>query len=291
MTRFAEVAAAAEVPGIVALAARGDDVHVEVHGEVRRDTQFRIASVTKPVTAADAGMLVDEGLLALDEPVDRLLPELADRRVLRRRTGRLDDTVPAARPITVRDVLSSGASAWSGSGPDRRPVLGALAGRLHAPARRPRPPARPRQVDRRSAGAPVPQPGARWLYHGRGRCWGCSSLGRRTAARGPVVDAGVRAAGHERHRIPRPATGGPRHGVLRRGRVGPARGAVGRPPAFPDGAAGLVSTVDDLLAFARSLADRPPMTRDQLTPAQRATAQASGFLGDEALKLGATACR
>ena len=106
MTRFAEVAAAAEVPGVVALAARGDDVHVEVHGEVRRDTQFRIASITKPVTAAVAGMLLDEGVLALDEPVDRLLPELADRRVLRAPDAALDDTVPADRPLTVRDVLT-----------------------------------------------------------------------------------------------------------------------------------------------------------------------------------------
>jgi len=51
-------------------------------------------------------VLVEECTLRLDEPVDRLLPELADRRVLRRLDGPLDDTAPATRPITVRDLLT-----------------------------------------------------------------------------------------------------------------------------------------------------------------------------------------
>src|SRR6266480_1403940 len=50
--------------------------------------------------------LVDDGALKLDEPVDRLLPELADRKVLKRIDGPLDDTVPARRPITVDDLLT-----------------------------------------------------------------------------------------------------------------------------------------------------------------------------------------
>jgi len=101
------------VPSLVALVARGDQVHVEALGSlsiggppVRRDSLFRIASVTKPVTGAATLALVQEGLLALDEPVDRLLPELADPRVLRRMDGPLDDTVPAERPVTVRDLLT-----------------------------------------------------------------------------------------------------------------------------------------------------------------------------------------
>jgi CubicO group peptidase (beta-lactamase class C family) len=51
-------------------------------------------------------MLVDDGMLALDEPVDRLAPELANRRVLERIDAPLDDTVPANRPITIEDLLS-----------------------------------------------------------------------------------------------------------------------------------------------------------------------------------------
>jgi CubicO group peptidase (beta-lactamase class C family) len=72
---------------------------------VPRDAIFRIASMTKPITAVAAMMLV-EGKLRLDEPIDRLAPELADRRVLKRMDGPLDDTVPAPRRITLEDVLS-----------------------------------------------------------------------------------------------------------------------------------------------------------------------------------------
>ena len=61
---------------------------------MRRDTLFRITSMTKPMTAATVLSLVDEGLLKIDDPVDRWLPELADRQVLRRPDGPLDDTVP-----------------------------------------------------------------------------------------------------------------------------------------------------------------------------------------------------
>jgi CubicO group peptidase (beta-lactamase class C family) len=103
-----------EVPGVVALLARHGETHVEAIGAksagggdpIRRDTIFRIASMTKPVTAAAAMILVEECRLRLDEPVDRLLPELAGRRVLRRLDGPLNDTEPARRPITLRDLLT-----------------------------------------------------------------------------------------------------------------------------------------------------------------------------------------
>ena len=92
----------------------GRDVHAEAIGEQRlgdgapmtRDTIFRIASMTKPMAAAVAMMLVEDGVLGLDAPVDRWLPELANRRVLKRIDGPLEDTVPAKRAITVRDVLT-----------------------------------------------------------------------------------------------------------------------------------------------------------------------------------------
>src|SRR5215218_5208346 len=66
---------------------------------MQRDTIFRIASVTKPITAAAAMILVEEGTLRLDDPVDPLLPELADRQVLRSSDAPVDDTVPANRSI------------------------------------------------------------------------------------------------------------------------------------------------------------------------------------------------
>ena len=101
------------MPGVVALVGTSEQAHVEAHGELsaggapaQRDSLFSISATTKPITGALALALVREELLTLDEPVDRLLPELADRRVLRRMDGPLDDTVPAARPITVRDLLT-----------------------------------------------------------------------------------------------------------------------------------------------------------------------------------------
>jgi len=102
------------VPGLVALVSRGDEVRVEALGTqavdgavpMRRDTIFRIASLTKPITVVAALILIEGCTIHLDNPVDRWLPELADRRVLRRLDGALDDTVPAQRPISVRDLLT-----------------------------------------------------------------------------------------------------------------------------------------------------------------------------------------
>jgi CubicO group peptidase (beta-lactamase class C family) len=92
-------------PGLVALVSRGGETHVFTAGAmaiggapVSRVAIFRIASMTKPVTAVAAMMLVEEGRLRLDEPIDRLAPELANRRVLTRMDAGLDDTVPARRP-------------------------------------------------------------------------------------------------------------------------------------------------------------------------------------------------
>ncbi len=104
-----------DAPGIVTLVARGNDVHVDAIGvqvigdraPMRRDTIFRIASMTKPITAAATMMLIDDGRLGLDESIEHWLPELAARRVLKRIDSALDDTVPATRAITVRDLLTS----------------------------------------------------------------------------------------------------------------------------------------------------------------------------------------
>lgn len=102
------------LPGIVMLVSRHGETHVGAHGShtaggpmpMRRDSIFRIASAGKPMTAAVAMMLVEEGKLRLDDPVDAFLPELANRQVLRSLTGPLTDTVPAQRPISLRDLLT-----------------------------------------------------------------------------------------------------------------------------------------------------------------------------------------
>ena len=94
-----------EIPGLVALVSHHDDVHVETLGTMsfgnpapmRRDTIFRIASLTKPITAVAAMILVEECKLRLDESIEPWLPELANRRVLKSISSQLDDTVPALR--------------------------------------------------------------------------------------------------------------------------------------------------------------------------------------------------
>ena len=103
-----------DIPGLVALVSRNNDVHVETLGALafgeappmQRDTIFRIASITKPITAVAAMILVEECKLRLDDSIEPWLPELANRRVLKSISSDLDDTVPALRAITLRDLLT-----------------------------------------------------------------------------------------------------------------------------------------------------------------------------------------
>src|SRR3989442_7899236 len=101
--------AAGRLPGLVTLVACGDDVHIDTIGTpsfvddapLARDAIFRIASLTKPITAVATMSLVEGSLLRLEEPIDQLVPGLADRRALRAIDAALDDTAPANRPITL----------------------------------------------------------------------------------------------------------------------------------------------------------------------------------------------
>jgi CubicO group peptidase (beta-lactamase class C family) len=102
------------LPGAVGLVARGDRTEVAVAGSVAtggapmaEDSIFRLASITKPITAAAVMLLVQDGRIKLDDPVASWLPELAEPKVVRTPASAVDDVVPAARPITVFDLLSS----------------------------------------------------------------------------------------------------------------------------------------------------------------------------------------
>jgi CubicO group peptidase (beta-lactamase class C family) len=301
LARFSEIAAgwvaSGEVPGVVAMAARGGQVHTEALGSlsvggppVREDSIFRVASMTKPVTAAATLALAAEGLLRLDEPVDRLLPELAGRRVLRRMDGPLDDTVPAQRAITARDLLTFtfgfGATGEMLISPQRFPVV-AAADALHLAAFWLADLAGQPDPDTWIAGLSslplIAQPGERWLYNTGAQVLGVL-LAR--AAGQPFAEVlrtrifeplGMRDTGFWPSQADRMATA-----YSRLGKAGLA--AFGRdwskPPAFCDGAAGLVSTAGDLRAFSQMLLRggspvlpaeaAAEMTRDQLTPEQKA---------------------
>ena len=118
--------------GAVTLVCQGPDVlqvneigyrDIDTRLPMQRDTVFRIASMSKPVTVAAAMTLIDQGRLSLLDPVTRWLPELAHLRVLADPTGPLDETVPACRPITIDDLMThrSGlAYAFSVPGPISR---------------------------------------------------------------------------------------------------------------------------------------------------------------------------
>jgi CubicO group peptidase (beta-lactamase class C family) len=294
-----------DVPGLVSYVTRRGEEHVDAMGTltmgggrpVARDTIFRIASMTKPITAAATMILVEECRLRLDEPVDRLLPEMADRRVLRSLESEVDDTVPANRPITVRDLLTFRLGtglvmAMPGTYPIQAATEDAQLG-LGPPS--PATPPDPDEWIRRLGTLPLMhQPGEKWMYN-----TGSDVLG--------VLIA--RASGQPFETFLRERIFEPLGMVDTDFSVPPAKigrlatayatdfatgeltvyddaenGQWSRPPAFPSGAGGLVSTVDDYAAFAHMLLNkgrhgggrllsRPSvetMTTDQLTAEQKA---------------------
>lgn len=286
-----------ETAGIVALIDRGNGTCVEAVGvrdlatgaPMRSDTIFRITSMTKPIAAVAALILVEETRLRLDEPVDRLLPELAGRRVLRSLESPFDDTVPAKRPIALRDLLTFRAGLgmiWAE--PGTYPIQAAIAELGLGPG--PLPPSLPPdELMARVGRLPlVHQPGERWLYH-----TGYDILGVLVARA-----AGVPLEDFLRERIFSPLgmrdTGftvpaGKLDRLATQYQAG-ADGVLapfandGGPAIQPSGSTGLFSTGDDYLLFAHMLlrlgrhgAARilarttvEAMTTDQITPEQKA---------------------
>jgi CubicO group peptidase (beta-lactamase class C family) len=288
-----------QAPGVVAAVARGPAVHVTTAGAMavggdpmRRDTLFRISSVTKPMTAAVVLSLVEDGLLDLDGPIDELVPELAGRRVLRRPDGPLDLTVPARRPITVRDLLTFtwgfGMQGAMFTAPEPWPIVTAAAERELATFGPPQPGSTPDPDTWLARLGELPllaQPGERWLYSSGSQVLGVLAARAAGAPFGDVLrerllgPLGMADTGFGAVDTSRLATAYER----RDGQLAvtdPPDGQWSRPPLFPDGAAGLVSSADDVVAFGRMLlrggdpvlapATVAEMTRDQLTPAQRA---------------------
>ena len=292
------------LPGAVSLISWRGETFIDAVGNtafgassaMQRDTIFRIASMTKPITAAAVMILVDEGKVDLDEPVDRLLPELANRRVLRRIDGPLNDTVPAKRPVTVRDLLTF---TW-GFGLifplDTFPIQKeATALEISRIPPQPALPPRPDEWIRRLGTLPLMyQPGERWLYN-----TGADVLGVLVArASGAPFDSFLRdrlftplgmrdteffVPASKLDRLPPVYFQNPATKTLSvYDPVGP--NVMSHPPAFLSGAGGLVSTVDDYFAFAQMLLARGTygrqrimsapsvdlMTSDQLTTAQKA---------------------
>jgi CubicO group peptidase (beta-lactamase class C family) len=298
-----------DMPGIVTLIGRGEETYVDAIGmktvggkePMQRDTIFRVASLTKPVTAAAAMILVDEDKLRLEDSVERWLPELANRKVLKSIGSQLDDTVPAKRSITVRDLLTStfgfgSVMARAGAYPIQKPIRD---GHLYGDGM-------PHfclmpdtdEYMRRVGELPLMyQPGERWLYN-----TSCDVLG--------VLIARVSGNSFEtflRERLFGPLGMKDTAFSVPTSKLSRLPGIYGfnqdskqledfddlqdseysRPPAFESGAGGLVSTADDYYAFSRMMLNKgvwgrerllaqasiESMTRDQLTPQQRKGAE------------------
>lgn len=261
-----------DVPGLVSLVALGDEVHVNVLGDkaiggtpMERDSLFRISSMTKPVTAVAAMMLVEECRLRLDEPVDRLLPELADRRVLRRIDGPLDDTVPADRPITLRDLLTFRLGfglvlAPPGSTPIQR-AIDELELAIGPP--KPTTPHPPDEWLRRFGTLPLlHQPGDRWMYQVGSEVLAIliaraaeqpfeRFLAERIFDPLGMTGTGFVVPPEEMHRFTTSYQADETSGDLHV--YDAPDGQWSAPVPFPSGGGGLVSTADDYLAFSRML--------------------------------------
>lgn len=295
--------ASGSLSGAVAMIARGDDVDVQVAGShdlegtapMARDSLVRIASITKPITAAAVLMLIEDGRIAMDDPIGQWLPELATPMVVRTPTAPVGDVVPARRAIAVEDLLTSRAG-YGFPSEFSAPAVGPLSTELFdEPRRDGRDPQHFLPPDEWMAAlSQIPllhQPGDAWLYNT------CSDLqgiliARVTGQPFPeflaerlfdplgMVDSGFHVPAGKLDRFTSYYRTDPAGGLELADAPG---GQWSSPPAFPSGAGGLVGTIDDWHAFARMLlADGcagdhqllspgsvRQMTTDQLTQSQR----------------------
>jgi CubicO group peptidase (beta-lactamase class C family) len=312
------------VPGAVTLLARRGEVVVDTIGAkaaggapMQRDTIFRVASMIKPITAVAAMILVEECRLRLDDPVDEFLPELANRRVLRSIESALDDTVPASRAITLRDLLTFRLGFGSVMAPPGTYPIQQSISELRIGGDGPPQPTKtptPDEWMRNLGSLPLMyQPGERWLYNAgadvlgvlisrvSGQSFG-DFLRERIFEPLEMRDTSFFVPTDKLERFATSYEADLETGALKL--YDPAEGGqwTSSPP-FESGAGGLVSTVDDYLAFCRMMLDkgklgnqrilaRPTveaMTTDQLEPEQRTGAEMF-FRNNSSWGLGMAVC-
>jgi CubicO group peptidase (beta-lactamase class C family) len=303
-----------DMPGLVAIVSRHDDVHVEILGTksidksapMRRDTIFRIASLSKPVVAAAAMLLVEDCKIRLDDSIERWIPELAKRRVLKSLASEPDDTVPARRAITVRDLLTFRSGIGSVMAlPDTYPIQ-KLIREYKIGGDGPPVPSKAHPTEKwlqKLASLPlIAQPGERWLYHISSDMLGVliarvsgESLGAFMKER-LFEPLGMRdTAFHvQPEKIDRLACS---YMFSRKTNklelFDDAENSAWAPePPFESAGGGLVGTVDDYFAFCKMMLNKglhngrqilsracvELMTSDQVTPEQRAGSEI--FFGD-----------
>ena len=272
-----DAVAGGAAPGAAALVAHAYAFEVASAGELDQDSIVRVASITKPITAAAVMILVDEGRLALDDPIARWLPELASPRVVRTPASAIDDTVPAERPVTVEDLLTFRAG-WGFPSDFSLPAAAELFRRLPVFG----PNLTPDEWIATLAQLPMlAQPGEAWLYNT------CSDIQGVLVARVSGVPLPELCAvrffeplGMDDTAFSVPTRKLDRLPPYHRFDGTPVDERLWtEPPIFPSGAGGLVSTLADWHRFGRMLLDGGGsvlsrnavrlMTTDHLTAAQR----------------------
>lgn len=260
---------------------------VAAKAPMTRDTLFRIASMTKPVTSIAAMMLMEEGKLRLDDPITKWMPEFAGMQVLRDPTGPIDETYPAPRDITVEDLMTH-RSGLAYSFTSLGPIAHAHEDRLGSPLGTP---LTPDQWLAALGSLPLSYPpGERFHYSHSTEVLGFlvariegKSLGEvlqeRIFAPLGMVDTFFWCPPEKRDRLAKlyraPPEGGPLEDVSLPNPKSPA--------PFEAGGGGLISTADDYLKFARMMVGKGEvdgvrlvkpetielMTANRLTDAQR----------------------
>lgn len=294
-----------DMPGLVALVSHDEDVHIEEIGTLafnnsapmRCDTIFRIASITKPITAVAAMILVEECKIRLDDSIEPWLPELANRRVLRAISAEIDDTVPAQHAITLRDLLTYRMGFGSVMAmPDTYPIQKFIRDYRIGGDGPPIPSQLPSMDEWLQKLGSLPllaQPGERWMYNVSGDALGAliarvsgQSLG--TFMRERIFeplgmnDTGFHVPPDKIDRLPAFYFFNQQTNALDFF-DDETTSAWSSPPPFELGSGGLVSTIDDYFAFSRmmlnygklggerilSRATVEMVTTDQLTSEQR----------------------
>ena len=293
--------ATGDIPGVVCLVWRHGELleidavglrNIEARLPVERNTIFRIASMSKPVTTAVAMILKERGVLRLEDPITKWAPEFAAMQVLRRPDGPLQDTYPAPRAITIEDLMTH-RSGLAYSFTARGPLAQAMQERFGFEFDSAR---TPDEWMKTLASLPLSYaPGERFNYSHSTDLLGviigrATGLGTRAAMQRllfdplKMIDTDFWIPAEKRDRasvLYRTAAPGDFVPAALPGFTDPA------PPSFCAGGQGLVSTADDYLAFARMLLQGGEidgtrvlaedsirlMTTNRLTPAQRRNLQ------------------
>lgn len=280
--RFPGYVGAVRVRGQVEIHAAGWTAVEDDSSPMTAATQFRIASITKPMGGALLLSLVEDGLIGLDDEVAPWAPELAEPRVLRDPDGPLDDTVAAVRPVTVRHLITL-TSGW-GVGLEPTPLQAAMIEREVFPSAMGHTCTGDEFLERVGSLPLLFQPGEGWRYETSMNLLGLvleralgTTVGALLSERvfGPLGMRDTAFTGD-------PARLAAAYRPRRRGLELTDRpdGKFARPARFETLSGGLVSTAGDVLRFYSAIADgellsdasRAAMTSNALTPQQRASA-------------------